>query len=90
MLWLNFFFLSSVICFLAQSVSVTELRAVSLRQRPLSYDNLIAPIRDSPDSPTGPTPKVVEGVRKNTAAFLQSGSNLTEGDPGKEDWPPKF
>lgn len=84
------FFLSSVICFLTQSVSVTELRAVSPRQRPLSYDNLIAPIRDSPDSPTGPTLKVAEGVRKNTAAFLQPGSNLAEGDPGKEDWPPKF
>lgn len=54
------FFLSSVICFLAQSVSVTGLRAVSLRQRPLSYDNLIAPTQDSPDSPMGPTLKEVE------------------------------
>lgn len=57
------FFPSSVICFLAQSVSVTELRAVSPRQRPLSYDDLIAPIRDSPDSPIGPTLKVAEGGR---------------------------
>lgn len=35
------FFSSSVICFLAQSVSVTELRTVSLRQRPLSNTILI-------------------------------------------------
>lgn len=71
---LFFFFLSSVICFLAQSVSVTGLRAVSLRQRPLSYDNLIAPTWDSPDSPMGPTLKVAEGGR-TPAALLPSGSN---------------
>lgn len=68
------FFSSSVICFLAQSVSVTELRTVSLRQRPLSYDSLIAPIRDSPSSPIGPTLKVAEGDRTRLA-LLQSGSN---------------
>lgn len=50
----------SVICFLAQSVSVTELRAVSLRQRPLSYDNLIAPIRTALTL-TGRALRVAEG-----------------------------
>lgn len=56
-------FFSPVICFLAQSVSVTELRAVSLRQRSLSYDSLIASVWDSPDSPIGPALKLAEGSK---------------------------